>query len=45
MSGTLVALRKLTTLVCVGVPRPSKIANTLLWSTSWCTTLTVLVGL
>ena len=45
MSGTFDALRKPTTLVWVGVPRPSKMPNTLSWSTSWCTTLTVFVGL
>ena len=45
MSGTFSAFRNPTTLVWVGVPRPSKIPNTLFCSTSWCTTLTVLVGL
>ena len=45
MSGIFDALRKPTTLVWVGVPRPSKIPNTLFCSTSWWTTLTVLAGL
>ena len=45
MSGTFELLRKPTTFVWVGVPRPSKIPNTFSWSTSWWTTLTVLAGL
>ena len=45
MSGTFEAFRKPTTFVWVGVPSPSKIPNTLSCSTSWWTTLTVLVGL
>ena len=45
MSGTFELFRKPTTLVWVGVPRPSKIPNTFSCSTSWWTTLTVFAGL
>ena len=45
MSGTFELFKKPTTFVWVGVPSPSKIPNTLFCSTSWCTTLTVCVGL
>ena len=43
-SGTLELFRYFTTARWVGVPSPSKIANTLSCSTSWCTTVEVMVG-